>query len=83
MFLMETLIDANKMEPIQHMLGYEGMFVVANEGHNGGLVMLWKDKKSSNSIYTPSISFYTPLERWGENIGVCDMGCREKKMECK
>ena len=37
----------------------------------------------SNSIYTPSISLYTPLERWGENMGVYDMGCREKKMGCK
>ena len=33
----------------------------------------------SNSICTPSISLYTPLERWGENMGVCDMGCIEKK----
>ena len=41
------------------------------------------DKKISNSIYTPSISLYTPLERWGENMGVCDMGCREKKIGCK
>ena len=24
----------------------------------------------SNSIYTPFISLYTPLERWGENMGV-------------
>ena len=43
----------------------------------------WTPLKMSNSIYTPSIFLYTPLERWGENMGVCDMGCIEKKMGCK
>ena len=45
MFLKKTLIDGNKLESIQSTLGYEGSFVVANEGHSGGLVMLLRDKQ--------------------------------------
>ena len=44
LFLMKTLINKAKIEPIRDMLGYEGCFVVDNLGHNRGLAMLWKEK---------------------------------------
>ena len=44
-FLMETLLDGKKAETVCETLRYEGCFVVQREGHSGGLMMLWKDKK--------------------------------------
>lgn len=43
LFLMETLIDARRMEVIRVKLGFSGMFVVDNIGHSGVLAMLWKE----------------------------------------
>ena len=46
MFLMETLVDSTKVEIIREMLLYEGSYVINNEGHSGGLIMLWKEQRS-------------------------------------
>lgn len=42
-FLIETLIDKNKFQPIKMKLGFNGLFTVDNRGHSGGLALLWKD----------------------------------------
>ena len=38
-FLMETLIEVDKVEAIKKLIRYEGCHVVDNEGHSGGLIM--------------------------------------------
>ena len=43
-FLMETLIGRTKLEFIHKQLGYEGLFMVENRGHSGGLALLRKQK---------------------------------------
>ena len=50
MFLMETLVDSTKVEIIREMLLYEGSYVINNEGHSGGLIMLWKEQRSGKVI---------------------------------
>ncbi|CAN0837364.1 hypothetical protein LINGRAHAP2_LOCUS1782 [Linum grandiflorum] len=44
-FLSETLVGSNKMEEIRMKLGFEGCFVVASRGHNGGVCILWRNKE--------------------------------------
>lgn len=41
-FLIETMVRANKLEPIKAKLGFEGMFAVDSRGQSGGLVCLWR-----------------------------------------
>lgn len=48
LFLMETLINKTKLEPIKFHLGFHGMFVVDNMGHSGGLALLWKEGTEVN-----------------------------------
>lgn len=40
-FLMETMVNKNRMESIRTKLGFKGCFVVDNVGHSGGLALLW------------------------------------------
>lgn len=42
-FLIEYLVWTNKLQPIKHKLGFKGLFVVDNVGHNGSLTLLWND----------------------------------------
>lgn len=43
-FLIETLMGNNKLQPIKNKLGYDSMFVVENVGRSGGLALLWKNE---------------------------------------
>ena len=45
-FLIETLVGVTTMESIKTQLGFEVMVVVENEGHRGGLALLWKTKNT-------------------------------------
>ena len=42
LFLIKTLVGVAKMESIKTQFGFEGMVVVENEGHCGGLELLSK-----------------------------------------
>ena len=50
MFLMETLIEVDKVEVIKKLIRYEGCHVVDNEGHSGSLIMFWKTKRWARVI---------------------------------
>ncbi|XP_074352417.1 uncharacterized protein LOC141691577 [Apium graveolens] len=41
-FLMETMIDHDRIEAIMVKMKYEGLFTVAGPGHGGGLALFWK-----------------------------------------
>lgn len=43
-FLSETLCKKEKAERIRDMIGFEGVFTVEAQGHNGGLVLFWRNK---------------------------------------
>ncbi|XP_031099776.1 uncharacterized protein LOC116003973 [Ipomoea triloba] len=52
-FLAETFAGTNKLSPIKTKLGFHGLFCVNNEGHSGGLALLWKeDTKVSITSYS-------------------------------
>lgn len=40
-FLIETKLDAIKMELVRHRIGFEGCLMVSALGRKGGLAMLW------------------------------------------
>lgn len=42
-FLMETLVNMNKLESIKIKLGFKGLFAVDNRGHSGGLAFMWTE----------------------------------------
>lgn len=42
-FLIETIVGYNKLEPIRARLGFKVLFVVDNMGHSGGLALMWKE----------------------------------------
>ena len=46
LFLIEILVGVAKMESIKTHLGFECMVVVKNEGHGGGLALLWETKNT-------------------------------------
>lgn len=52
-FLMETMIDNNRVEAIRAKMKYEGLFAVAGLGHGGGLALLWKH---TNTVQIKSYS---------------------------
>lgn len=39
-FLMETMVGNNKLQPIKHKLGFTSLFVVNSVGLSGGLALL-------------------------------------------
>lgn len=47
-FLMETMIDHNRIDCVLAKMKYEGLFTVAGPGHGGGLALFWKQKGSVN-----------------------------------
>nr|GMC69204.1 uncharacterized protein LOC109160652 [Ipomoea batatas] len=42
-FLIETFMTKQRMEPIRARVGFQNMFVVDACGHRGGLVLLWHE----------------------------------------
>ena len=42
LFLMETKLTVQEMEPIKVELGFQSMLAVSSEGRRGGLALLWK-----------------------------------------
>ena len=54
-FLMETLCNRNKLEPIKKAFNFDGLFYVDCKGGSGGLALFWKNK---NKIKLLSFSFY-------------------------
>lgn len=47
-FLMETFVNYNRLQPIKIKMGYHGLFVVDNMGHSGGLALMWKEGTKVN-----------------------------------
>lgn len=41
-FIMETMVASQRLEPIKVKMGFEGMFAVDSNGLSGGLVCFWK-----------------------------------------
>ena len=46
-FLVETLVNQNKIDAIKKSLGYNGCFSVDCDGRSGGLAFLWKNSQFS------------------------------------
>jgi hypothetical protein len=44
LFLMETKLDAGRMERIRVQLGFGNNFTIMSLGSSGGLALLWKDE---------------------------------------
>ena len=47
-FLIETLVNANKIEEIKRKLGFVGSFCVDRIGRSSGLALLWHDSINVN-----------------------------------
>lgn len=70
LFSMETYLNVERMEAVLVKLGFKGLFVVNNEGHIGGLAMLWKQDFDlqitgySNNHIDATISMDTCRPKW-------------------
>lgn len=42
-FLMETMVNQHKLQPIKMKLGFYGLFSVDSEGHSGGLALMCRE----------------------------------------
>ena len=49
-FLIETLVDDEKIEQLRIQLGFDGKFVVNRVGREGGLALLWKQPMTCNLL---------------------------------
>ena len=49
-FLIETLVNDEKIEQLRIQLGFDGMFVVNRVGRGGGLALLWKQPMTCNLL---------------------------------
>ena len=49
-FLIETLVNDEKIEQLRIQLGFDGKFVVNRVGKGGGLALLWKHPIACNLL---------------------------------
>lgn len=54
LFLMETMVNKNKLQPIKIRLGFSGMFVVDSLGLSNDLALLWNNDGSEVDIISYS-----------------------------
>ena len=50
LFLIETLVNDEKIEQLIIQLGFDGKFVVNRVGRGGGLALLWKQPMACNLL---------------------------------
>lgn len=72
-FLMETMIDHDRVESVRAKMKYEGVFTVSGPGHGGGLALFWK---IADSLEVKSYSAnYIDAEIKLENISPWRLTC--------
>ena len=62
---METLFGGSKVEAIRELLRYDGSNVVNNEGHSGGLLMLWQDQNWAHVLSSSQNHMDLVVEYYG------------------
>lgn len=79
-FLMETMIDKNRIEAIRAKMKYDGLFTVSGPGHGGGLALFWKQSnmveiKSYSRNHIDTVINMENTEQWRLT---CFYGCPER-----
>ena len=67
LFLSETLASKEEMEVLRLSLRYGGCFTVANQGHSGGLALLWEDELQVSLLSFSKNHIDVSIDNWGSN----------------